>query len=66
VGDIESAESEVYAARTSADRRVATAEGRLAEEIQRRRDAVAERDDARADREPADDATARPSPAWTP
>ena len=59
VGDIESAEAEVYAARTSADQRVATAEARLAEEIQRRRDAEAERDDARADREQADDATAQ-------
>jgi colicin import membrane protein len=58
VGDIESAEAEVYAARTSADQRVATAEARLAEEIQRRRDAEAERDTARADREQADDATA--------
>jgi len=56
VGDIESAEAEVYAARTSADQRVATAEARLAEEIQRRRDAEAERDTARADREQADDA----------
>jgi vacuolar-type H+-ATPase subunit H len=54
VGDIESAEAEVYAARTSADQRVATAEARLAEEIQRRRDAEAERDAARADQ--ADDA----------
>ncbi len=53
-GDIESAEAEVYAARTSADQRVATAEARLAEEIQRRRDAEAERDDARAAREQAD------------
>jgi len=53
-GDIESAEAEVYAARTSADQRIATAEARLAEEIQRRRDAKAERDDARADREQAD------------
>jgi colicin import membrane protein len=59
VGDIESAEAEVYAARTSADHRVATVEARLAEEIQRRRDAEAERDDARADREEADDATAQ-------
>jgi colicin import membrane protein len=59
VGDIESAEAEVYAARTSADQRVATAEARLAEEIQRRRDAEAERDDARADREQGDDATAQ-------
>jgi len=58
-GDIESAEAEVYAARTSADQRVATAEARLAEEIQRRRDADAERDAARADREQADDATAQ-------
>lgn len=59
VGDIESAEAEVYAARTGADQRVATAEARLAEEIQRRRDAEAERDAARADREQADDATAQ-------
>lgn len=59
VGDIESAEAEVYAARTSADERVAAAEARLAEEIQRRRDAEAERDSARADREQADDATAQ-------
>ena len=59
VGDIESAEAEVYAARTSADQRVATAEARLAEEIQRRRDAESERDAARADREQADDATAQ-------
>jgi colicin import membrane protein len=59
VGDIESAEAEVYAARTSADQRVATAEARLAEEIQRRRDAEAERDTPRADREQADDATAQ-------
>jgi chromosome segregation ATPase len=56
VGDLESAEAEVYAARTSADQRVATAEARLAEEIQRRRDAEAERDAAQADREQADDA----------
>jgi colicin import membrane protein len=59
VGDIESAEAEVYAARTSADQRVATVEARLAEEIQRRRDAESERDAARADREQADDATAQ-------
>jgi colicin import membrane protein len=59
VGDIESAEAEVYAARTSAEERVATAEARLAEEIQRRRDAEGERDAARADREQADDATAQ-------
>src|SRR5450756_1274735 len=58
-GDIESAEAEVYAARTSAEQRVATAEARLAEEIQRRRDAEAERDDARAEREQADDAAAQ-------
>jgi chromosome segregation ATPase len=56
VGDVESAEAEVYAARTSADQRVATAEARLAEEIQRRRDAESERDAARAEREQADDA----------
>jgi colicin import membrane protein len=56
VGDIESAEAEVYAARTSADQRIATAEARLAEEIQRRRDAETERDTARAEREQADDA----------
>lgn len=56
VGDIESAEAEVYAARTSADQRVATAEARLAEEIQRRRDAESERAAAQADREQADDA----------
>jgi hypothetical protein len=55
VGDIESVEAEVYAARTSADRRVATAEACLADEIQRRRDAEAERDTARIDREQADD-----------
>jgi hypothetical protein len=48
VGDIESAEAEVYAARTSADQRVATAEARLAEESQRRRAAVSERDAGRA------------------
>jgi colicin import membrane protein len=59
VGDIESAEAEVYAARTGADQRVATAEARLAEEIQRRRDAEAERSAAQADREQADDATAQ-------
>ena len=59
MGDIKSAEAEVYAARTSADQRVATAEGRLAEELQRCRDAEAGRDDARADREQADDATAQ-------
>jgi colicin import membrane protein len=58
-GDVESAEAEVYAARTSADQRIATAEARLAEEIQRRRDAEAERDDARADREQADAAAAQ-------
>ncbi|HEY0932792.1 MAG TPA: hypothetical protein VGD91_03530, partial [Trebonia sp.] len=59
VGDLESAEAEVYAARASADQRVATAEARLAEEIQRRRDAEAERGTAHADREQADDATAQ-------
>jgi hypothetical protein len=48
-GDIESAEAEVYAARTSAEQRVATAEARLAEETRHRRDAETERDDARAD-----------------
>jgi colicin import membrane protein len=58
-GDIESAEAEVYAARTSAEERVATAEARLAEEMQRRRDAEAERDAAHADREQADDAAAQ-------
>ncbi len=58
-GDVESAEAEVYAARTSADQRVATAEARLAEEIQRRRDAEAERDGARDEREEADDAAAQ-------
>lgn len=58
-GDIESAEAEVYAARTSADQRIATAEAHLAEEIQRRRDAEAERDAARTDREQADDAAAQ-------
>ena len=59
VGDIESAEAEVCAARASADQRVATAEARLAEEIQRRRDAETARDAARTDREQADDATAQ-------
>jgi colicin import membrane protein len=59
VGDIESAEAEVYVARTNADQRVATAEARLGEEIQRRRDAEAERDAARADREQADAAAAQ-------
>ena len=58
-GDLESAEAEVYAARTSADERVAAAEARLGEEIQRRRDAEAARDTARADREQADDAAAQ-------
>jgi hypothetical protein len=58
-GDIESAEAEVYAARTSADQRIAAAHARLAEEIQRRRDAEAQRDTARAARGQADDATAR-------
>jgi hypothetical protein len=50
---------EGYAARTSADQRIATAEARLAEEIQRRRDAEAKCDQARADREQADDATSQ-------
>jgi hypothetical protein len=59
VGDIESAEAEVYAARTGADQRVAIAEARLAEEIQRRRDAESERAAAQADREQADDAAAQ-------
>ena len=58
-GDLESAEAEVYAARTSADERVATAEARLGEEIQRRRDAETARETARADREQADDAAAQ-------
>ncbi|HUZ55591.1 MAG TPA: hypothetical protein VMU94_24060 [Streptosporangiaceae bacterium] len=55
----ESAEAEVYAARTSADQRIAAAEALLAEEINRRREAETERDQARADREQADDATAQ-------
>jgi colicin import membrane protein len=54
VGDPESAEVEVYAARTSADQRIASAEAHLAEEINRRREAEAERDRARNDREQAD------------
>ena len=58
-GDIESAEAEVYAARTSADQRVATAEARLAEEIQRRRDAEGARDADRDAREEADAAAAQ-------
>lgn len=58
-GDVESAEAEVYAARASADQRVATAEARLAEEIQRRRDAEAGRDAARDAREEADAAAAQ-------
>jgi len=58
-GDVESAEAEVYAARTSADQHVAAAEARLAEEIQRRRDAEADRDQAQADREQADEAAAQ-------
>ena len=48
--DPESAEAEVYAARASADQRIAAAEAGLAEEITRRRDAETERDQARADR----------------
>jgi chromosome segregation ATPase len=58
-GDVESAEAEVYAARTSADQRVATAEALLAEEITRRREAEADRARANADREQADDAAAQ-------
>jgi len=58
-GDPESAEAEVYAARTSADQRVAAAEARVAEEINRRREAETERDQARADRDQADDAAAQ-------
>jgi colicin import membrane protein len=57
--DPESAEAEVYAARTSADQRIAAAEARLAEEINRRREAETERDQAYADRDQADDATAQ-------
>jgi anti-anti-sigma factor len=49
----------LYAARTSADQRVATAEAGLAEEIQRRRAAEAERDTAYSDREQADAAAAQ-------
>jgi colicin import membrane protein len=59
VGDIESAEAEVYAVRAGAEQRVAAAEARLAEEIQRRREAEAERGAAQADREQADDAAAQ-------
>jgi chromosome segregation ATPase len=58
-GDVESAEAEVYAARTNADQRVAAAEARFAEEIQRRRNAEADCDQAQADREQADEATAQ-------
>jgi colicin import membrane protein len=58
-GDPESAEAEVYAARTSADQRIAAAEARLAEEINRRRETETERDQARADREEADAAAAQ-------
>lgn len=58
-GDPESAEVEVYAARTSADQRIAAAEARLAEEISRRREAETERDQARANREQADAAAAQ-------
>jgi hypothetical protein len=50
-GDVESAEAEVYGARTSADQGVAAAEARLAEEMNRRREAEADRDQAQADRE---------------
>jgi colicin import membrane protein len=49
--DPESAEAEVYAARASADQRIAAAEARLAEEINSRRAAEAERDQARAERD---------------
>jgi hypothetical protein len=59
VGEVESAEAEVYAARTSADQRVATAEALLAEEINRRREAEADRARAQADREQADDGAAQ-------
>jgi colicin import membrane protein len=58
-GDVESAEAEVYAARTSADQRVAAAEARLAEEINRRREAETDRDQAQADREESDEAASQ-------
>ncbi len=58
-GDVESAEAEVYAARTSADQRVAAAEARLAEEIGRRREAETDRDQAQADREESDEAASQ-------
>jgi colicin import membrane protein len=58
-GDVESAEAEVYAARTSADQRVAAAEARLAEEMNRRREAEADRDHAQAERDEADEAASR-------
>jgi colicin import membrane protein len=58
-GDVESAEAEVYAARTSADQRVSAADARLAEEINRRREAEADRDHAQAEREEADEAAAQ-------
>jgi colicin import membrane protein len=58
-GDVESAEAEVYAARTSADQRVAAAEARLAEEMNRRREAEADRDQVQADREEADEAASQ-------
>jgi chromosome segregation ATPase len=58
-GDVESAEAEVYAARTSADQRVAAAEARLAEEMNRRREAEADRDHAQAEREEADEAASQ-------
>jgi colicin import membrane protein len=58
-GDVESAEAEVYAARTSADQRVAAAEARLAEEMNRRREAEADRDHVQADREEADEAASQ-------
>ena len=58
-GDVESAEAEVYAARTSADQRVAAAEARLAEEMNRRREAEAGRDHAQAERKEADEAASQ-------
>jgi colicin import membrane protein len=57
--DPESAEAEVYAARTSADQRVAAAEARLAEEMNRRREAEADRDHAQAEREESDEAASQ-------
>jgi len=57
-GDLESAEAEVYAARTTADQRIATTEAHLAEEVQRRMTAETERGTARAHRDQADEAAA--------